>query len=120
MLDSACPARPVSSSIRNAHRSTCGRSTRVVKAPDTSAFIAASPPNPTPISITCDKASKIVAGYGFGVLGNIVVGIVGAVVAGFILPRVGFSMGGGTLAAIIHSTIGAVILLVLIRLVKRA
>jgi uncharacterized membrane protein YeaQ/YmgE (transglycosylase-associated protein family) len=61
-----------------------------------------------------------VAGYGFGMLGNIVVGIVGAVVAGFILPRIGFSMGGGTVASIIQSTIGAVILLMLIRLVKQA
>ena len=51
---------------------------------------------------------------------RIVVGIVGALVAGLILPRLGFEVGGGVLSAIIHSTIGAVILLFLIRLVKRA
>jgi uncharacterized membrane protein YeaQ/YmgE (transglycosylase-associated protein family) len=49
-----------------------------------------------------------------------VVGIVGAFVAGLILPRLGFGMGGGILAAIIHATVGAVILLVLVRLVKSA
>lgn len=60
------------------------------------------------------------SGYGFGLLGNIVVGIVGAFIAGLILPRIGLVFGGGILAAIIHATIGAVILLVLIRLIKRA
>jgi uncharacterized membrane protein YeaQ/YmgE (transglycosylase-associated protein family) len=53
-------------------------------------------------------------------LGNIVVGIVGAFIAGLILPRLGFGVGGGVVQAFIHSTLGAVILLVLIRLVKRA
>jgi len=35
-------------------------------------------------------AGLIMKGYGFGVLGNIVVGIVGAVIAGWLLPRIGF------------------------------
>jgi uncharacterized membrane protein YeaQ/YmgE (transglycosylase-associated protein family) len=65
-------------------------------------------------------AGVIVKGFGFGLLGNIVVGIVGALIAGWLFPRVGLAMGGGTLAAIIHATIGAVILLVIIKLVKRA
>ena len=64
-------------------------------------------------------AGKIVSGYGFGLLGNIVVGIVGAFIAGLILPRIGLAFGGGILASILHATIGAVIQLVLIRLVKR-
>ena len=59
-------------------------------------------------------------GYGYGLLGNIVVGIVGAFVAGFIFPQLGLSIGSGIIGAIIHATIGAVILLFLIRLVKRA
>jgi len=65
-------------------------------------------------------AGRIVDGYGYGMLGNIVVGIVGAFIDGLILPRLGFSLGGGLLPSIIYSTLGAVILLVLIRLVKRA
>jgi uncharacterized membrane protein YeaQ/YmgE (transglycosylase-associated protein family) len=65
-------------------------------------------------------AGQIVKGYGFGLIGNIVVGIVGAFVAGFLLPAVGISIGSGLVGAIIHSTIGAVILLFLLRLVKRA
>ncbi len=65
-------------------------------------------------------AGQIMTGYGFGLVGNIVVGIVGAVIAGFILPRVGLSLGGaGLIWSIIRATIGAVILLALIRLVKK-
>lgn len=65
-------------------------------------------------------AGLIVKGYGFGLLGNIVVGIVGAFIAGWLFPAVGLAMGGGIVAAIIQAVIGAVILLVLIRLVKSA
>lgn len=65
-------------------------------------------------------AGLIVKGFGFGLVGNIVVGIVGALIAGWLFPRLGFAIGGGIFASIIHATIGAVILLVLIRLVKQA
>ena len=64
-------------------------------------------------------SGKIMSGRGFGLLGNIIVGIVGAFVAGLIFPALGFSVGGGTIASIVHATIGAVILLFLIGLVKR-
>ena len=65
-------------------------------------------------------AGLIVSGYGFGLIGNIVVGIVGAFIAGFLFPRIGFSLGGGWIGSIISAAIGAVILLHLIRLVRRA
>ena len=66
-------------------------------------------------------AGLLVKGYGFGLVGNIVVGIVGAVLAGLIFPRVGFVVGGNAiLTSIVHATIGAVILLLLIRVIKRA
>lgn len=65
-------------------------------------------------------AGQIVKGHGFGLVGNIVVGIIGAFLAGFLLPRLGFAIGGGIVAAIINAMIGAVILLVLIGLFKRA
>ena len=64
-------------------------------------------------------AGQLVSGYGYGLLGNIVVGIVGAFGAGLIFPRMGMSMGGGVLSSIIFATLGAVILLVLLRVVKR-
>ena len=65
-------------------------------------------------------AGVIVKGYGFGLIGNIVVGIIGALIAGWLFPRLGFAIGGGILAAIINATIGAVILLVLVKVLKRA
>ncbi len=64
-------------------------------------------------------AGTFVKGSGFGLLGDIVIGIVGAIIASFILPRIGFSAGGGVIAQIIHATLGAVVLLLVIRLVKR-
>jgi uncharacterized membrane protein YeaQ/YmgE (transglycosylase-associated protein family) len=65
-------------------------------------------------------AGLLVKGYGFGLIGNIVVGIVGAFIAGWLFPVIGIQLGSGIVAAIIHSTIGAVILLVLLRVVKQA
>ena len=64
-------------------------------------------------------AGLLVRGQGFGLGGNIVIGIVGAVLAGFIFPALGWGAGDGFFVSVIHATIGAVILLVLIRVIKR-
>jgi uncharacterized membrane protein YeaQ/YmgE (transglycosylase-associated protein family) len=64
-------------------------------------------------------AGMIVKGGGFGLIGDIIVGIVGAVIAGWLLPRIGIVIGGGIVAAIINAFIGAVILLIILRLIKR-
>ena len=65
-------------------------------------------------------AGQIVRGVGFGLIGNIVVGIVGAFIAGWLLPQIGIVIGGGFIASIINATIGAVVLLVIVGLIKRA
>lgn len=65
-------------------------------------------------------AGLIVKGGGFGFVGNLVIGIIGAVAAGFILPAIGLRMGGGMLAAILHAMIGAIIVLVVLSVLKRA
>src|SRR5262249_51775267 len=65
-------------------------------------------------------AGKIVHGSGFGVVGDIAVGIIGALIAGFLFPAIFPSLGGGTVSAIISATIGAILLLVVIGLIKRA
>ncbi len=64
-------------------------------------------------------AGVVVKGYGFGLLGNIVVGIVGAVLAGALLPRLGLFPGTDLIGQIVSATLGAVVLLVLISLVRR-
>ncbi len=63
-------------------------------------------------------AGRIVAGYGFGLLGNMAVGVAGAVLAYYLLPRVGANMG--LLAgSVIRATLGAVVLLLLLKLIRR-
>ena len=62
-------------------------------------------------------AGKLVKGGGFGVLGNIIVGVLGALLGGFLFGSL--SAGGGLLGSILVATAGAVILLLLARVVKR-
>jgi uncharacterized membrane protein YeaQ/YmgE (transglycosylase-associated protein family) len=64
-------------------------------------------------------AGQIMTGGGFGLVGDIVLGIIGAVVGGWLLPRLGIYIGGGIIGAIINALIGAVIVLLVVRLVKR-
>jgi uncharacterized membrane protein YeaQ/YmgE (transglycosylase-associated protein family) len=63
-------------------------------------------------------AGKIVAGAGFGLIGDIAVGIVGAFIGTWLLPRLGIHIGSGFVSTIIVATIGAVVLLLIIRLVS--
>ena len=65
-------------------------------------------------------AGQVMRGGGFGLVGDLVVGVVGAVIAGLLFPMLGVSLGGGIVAAIISSAIGAIILLAIVRLVRRA
>jgi uncharacterized membrane protein YeaQ/YmgE (transglycosylase-associated protein family) len=64
-------------------------------------------------------AGKIVRGTGFGMLGDILVGIAGALVATFLFPKLGIHIGKGLISEIIYSAIGAVLLLLIVRLVRR-
>ena len=63
-------------------------------------------------------AGHIVRGTGFGVIGDLVVGIVGAFIGGWQLPRLGVHLGVGVIAAILDATIGAILLLLVVRLVR--
>ena len=63
-------------------------------------------------------AGTIVRGYGLGLVGNIVVGIVGAFVGGWLMSAVGWAPDG-IIGAIISATIGAIVLLLLLQLVRR-
>jgi uncharacterized membrane protein YeaQ/YmgE (transglycosylase-associated protein family) len=65
-------------------------------------------------------AGLIVRGAGFGLIGNIVVGIIGALVAGWLLPQLGIVLASGTLGSILDATVGAVIVLVILSLIRRA
>ena len=63
-------------------------------------------------------AGKIVRGTGFGIIGDILVGIAGALVATFLFPKLGIHIGSGLVSEIIYSAIGAVVLLLIVRLVR--
>lgn len=65
-------------------------------------------------------AGVLMKGGGFGIVGDIVVGVVGALIGGFTFNTLGISMGGGLLGSIIVATIGAVMLIFILRLIKRA
>ncbi len=66
-------------------------------------------------------AGLVVRGFGFGLLGNIVVGILGAFLAGWLFPRLGvsFMLVNPLITSIIYAMLGAVILLLLIGLIRR-
>ncbi len=64
-------------------------------------------------------AGMVIKGRGFGVVVNIVVGVLGSFFGGWLLPKLGFSFGGQT-GAFTTAFLGAVILLALIGLVKKA
>jgi len=61
-------------------------------------------------------AGQIVRGAGFGLIGNVVVGILGAFFGGWLFPQLGIQLGTGMLNAIVNATIGAVVLLFIVSL----
>lgn len=63
-------------------------------------------------------AGQIVRGTGFGIIGDILVGIAGALVASLLFPRLGLHLGSGLVSEIIYSAIGAILLLLIVRLVR--
>ncbi len=64
-------------------------------------------------------AGKIMKGKGFGLLGDLVLGVIGAFVGGWLFGMLGF-LPVGIIGTLISATAGAVILLFVIRLLKKA
>ncbi|GAA6180989.1 MULTISPECIES: GlsB/YeaQ/YmgE family stress response membrane protein [unclassified Shimia] len=65
-------------------------------------------------------AAKIIRGGGFGLIGNVLLGIGGAILANFVLPMVGIGLGSGFFSSVLTAMLGAAVVLVIIRLVKSA
>src|SRR5438046_9638464 len=63
-------------------------------------------------------AGKIVRGTGVGIIGDILVGIAGALDASLLFPKLGIHLGSGLVSEIIYSPIGGIILLWIVRLVR--
>ena len=64
-------------------------------------------------------AGLVVKGGGYGLFGDIAVGIVGAFIGGWLLPRLGINLGSGLVPVVASATVGAVVLLLILRLVRR-
>jgi uncharacterized membrane protein YeaQ/YmgE (transglycosylase-associated protein family) len=65
-------------------------------------------------------AGIVVRGGGFGLIGDIIVGIIGAFIAGWLFPQLGFHLAVGIVGIILDAAIGAIVLLLLIRIIRRA
>lgn len=63
-------------------------------------------------------AGRLVRGAGFGIVGDLIIGIVGAFIGNWLLPRLGIHLGTGIVSAIVNATVGAILLLVVIRLLR--
>jgi uncharacterized membrane protein YeaQ/YmgE (transglycosylase-associated protein family) len=62
-------------------------------------------------------AGKVTEGGGFGLIGDLLVGLVGAFIGDWLLPRLSIHLGVGIVALIINAFIGAAVLLLILRLV---
>jgi uncharacterized membrane protein YeaQ/YmgE (transglycosylase-associated protein family) len=63
-------------------------------------------------------AGQLVQGTGFGIIGDLIVGILGAFVGSWLLPQLGIHLGAGVISAIVNATIGAILLLLIARLFR--
>ena len=62
-------------------------------------------------------AGRVMEGGGFGLIGDLLVGLIGAFIGDWLLPRLGIHLGAGTVALILNAFIGAVVLLLILRLI---
>ena len=65
-------------------------------------------------------AGRVVSGHGYGVLMDVVVGVIGAFIGGWLFGLLGISVGGGLLGTIIVAFVGACILIAILRLFSRS
>jgi uncharacterized membrane protein YeaQ/YmgE (transglycosylase-associated protein family) len=64
-------------------------------------------------------AGQLVKGSGYGIVGDLVVGVIGALLGGFIFSLLGFTGSGGIIGSLIVATLGAVLFLYLLHLFVR-
>jgi uncharacterized membrane protein YeaQ/YmgE (transglycosylase-associated protein family) len=62
-------------------------------------------------------AGRVMRGGGYGLIGDLIVGLIGAFIGDWLLPRVGIHLGVGIVALIVNAFIGALVLLFILRLV---
>ena len=65
-------------------------------------------------------AGVILKGGGFGLIGNIIAGVVGSFVGGWLFKTLGISLAAGLLGTILTAAIGAIVVLLVVGLLRRA
>ncbi|MBL8859235.1 MAG: GlsB/YeaQ/YmgE family stress response membrane protein [Planctomycetes bacterium] len=65
-------------------------------------------------------AGMIMKGGGFGLLGNLVLGILGAIFGGWLFGALGIYPDGGLIASLVTALVGAIVLIAIVRVFKRA
>jgi uncharacterized membrane protein YeaQ/YmgE (transglycosylase-associated protein family) len=63
-------------------------------------------------------AGNIVRGGGYGLVGDLIIGIIGAFIGDRLVPRLGIHLGTGMVALIVNATLGAIVLLIILRLIS--
>ena len=64
-------------------------------------------------------AGQIMKGRGLGLIGNMVVGVIGALLGGFLFGLFGVSAGGGLIGSLITALVGAIVLLFIVGFFKK-
>ncbi len=64
-------------------------------------------------------AGQVMKGGGYGIVGDMIVGVIGALIGGWLFGRLGIGVGMGLIGSILVAFIGAVILIFLLRLIRR-
>jgi uncharacterized membrane protein YeaQ/YmgE (transglycosylase-associated protein family) len=64
-------------------------------------------------------AGKVMRGAGYGLVGDLVVGVLGALLGGWLFGKLGIAVGAGLIGAIITAFVGAIILVWVLRLMHR-
>lgn len=72
------------------------------------------------IGLAAGFLANMVMKSGLGLIGDLIVGVIGAILGGWIFSQLGVSAGGGLLGALIVAFVGAVVLLFIIRLIRKA
>jgi uncharacterized membrane protein YeaQ/YmgE (transglycosylase-associated protein family) len=62
-------------------------------------------------------AGQVMRGSGFGLIGNLIIGLLGALIGDWLLPRLNIHLGAGIVALVINAVIGAIVLLFILRLI---
>ena len=63
-------------------------------------------------------AGRVMSGGGYGLIGDLIVGLIGAFIGDWLLPQLDIHLGTGIIALILNAFIGAVVLLLILRLVS--